>query len=240
MTLEQTIEQVLSLAFPQRFAASLLPLKRHLVTQGLTDIQRYIPGFQVGNVEIIPGSFDRSVSGATVLDAPDGEIRRVAVGGEGCATIFATLIGHRQMQGFQQSFADAFDCGSEDRAPAYPQAKVYWSRDRGDILVYPWVPDGLSIAIQWDGIKRSWSNTYDIWWAERAIETLRLHAMAFHDPKCQEFDRLFQLYRLELSKLRAEQFRIENPTDFNPYCSDTLFPQGCATVSSSTSSAGEN
>lgn len=240
MTLEQTIDQVLSLAFPQRFAASLLPLKRHLVLQGLTDIQRHIPGFQVGNIDIIPGSFDKSVSGATVLDAPDGEIRRVAIGGEGCQTQFATLIGHRQMQGFQQSFAKAFDCGSPDAPPVYPTSRAYWSRDGGDLLVYPWVPDGWSIGVQWDGIKRSWESTYEIWWADQVIEILRAHAVAYHNPSCPEFERLFRLYLMELSKLRAERFQIENPVEFNPYSTDILFPQRCATIPSSTSSAGEN
>lgn len=237
MIIQAVIDQVLSLAFPRRFAPSLLPLKRHLIYSCLTEIQQSIPSFCVDNVDVIPGTFDLMTSGASIVDAPDGEISQVLVGGSDCQTIPATLISHLQMQRMQQSFADAFNCGSTEIKPLYPTSKAYWSRDRDAIAVYPWVPDGWNIGVRWNGVKRSWASTYDIWWADKAIETLRLHAIAYDDEKCPEFPRLYSLYKAELCKLKFEQFRIQNPTQYDPYATDVIWPAKCSTSNDTGSTA---
>jgi len=229
VTISDLKTQVLSLAFPRRFNQSLLALKEHLIFQGLTDIQRYIPSFKQGNVDIIPGSFDMMVSGATIIDAPDGQIQQVLVGADGCRTIPASLRDKLVIQRMQQEFANAYDCGDSSIESVYPTASVSWARDGGDLMVYPWVPTGWSIGIRWDGIKRSWANTYDVWWADKVIEILRMHAIAYDDVKCPEFEKLFQLYREELAKLRAEIFNNQNPTQYDPYSSDVLWPS-CGTT----------
>lgn len=224
MTIADLKNQVLSLAFPRRFNQSLLALKEHLIFQGLTDIQRYIRSFREGNIDIIPGSFDLMVSGATIIDAPDGVISQVLVGADGCVTIPATLRDKLVLQRMQQEFARAYDCGDSSIESGYPPASVSWARDDRDIMVYPWVPTGWNVGIRWSGIKRSWANTYDVWWGDKVIEVLRMHAIAYEDVKCKEFEKLYQLYRDELAKLRAEIFQNQNPSQYDPYSSDVLWP----------------
>lgn len=224
MKYSDLITKVLGLAFPRRFSPSLLALKQHTFRAGLTDIQRYIPRFQESNVDIVAGSWDAQVSGATVLDAPGGEIVQVAVGGEGCETIHGTLTSHLHMQSMQASFARSYDCGDPELPPAYPTSKVFWARDDGDLMVYPWVPDGWSIGIRWRGIRRTWTDDTEIWWADedRVTECLRRYMVAYDAEGCDNFGDLLVMYRDERSTLKFEMFRQGNPVQYNPYAEDIL------------------
>lgn len=229
MTITALIDRVLELAYPRRFNQSLLELKKHLIYQGLTEIQRAIPSFCQDNVDIVSGSFDIAVSGASVFDAPDGDIVQVAIGTDGCKTMDATLVDHWKLQTMQKEFADAFDCGDASIKPLYPTSRAFWARDRNDLMVYPWVPDGWMIGVRWNGVKRNWANAFDLWWGDRAVEVLRRYVLSMDVVNCPEFGNAFGLYRNELAALRAEEFRKENPVQYTTYSRDVLFPVQCPT-----------
>lgn len=220
------INSVLGLAFPRRFSPSLLSLKQHTFRHGLTAIQRSIPRFQEGNVDIVAGTWDAQVSGATVMDAPSGDIVQVAVGNDGCETMHATLVSALHMQSMQTAFARSYDCGDPDLPPLYPTSQVFWARDEGDLVVYPWVPDGWSIGIRWKGIQRKWLDDSEIWWADndRVTEVLRRYMVAYDKEGCEGFADLLTMFRDELATLKFEQFRQDNPVQYNPYSVDMLFP----------------
>jgi hypothetical protein len=231
VTLSALYDLTLGLAFPRRFSQSLLLLKQHHVRNCLTEIQRHIPRFQDANVEIVDGSFDIMVSGASLFDAPDGQVIQVVVGGEGCQTQHAVMCSHLHLQQMQVAFANAYDCGDPEIPSAYPTATVHWARDDGDLLVYPWVPAGLSIGVRWRGIKRNWAPTNDIWWAneDRVTEAIRRYLVAYDKEGCEGFADALTMFRDELATLKAEQFHILNPTQYNPYEADILFPAHCVT-----------
>lgn len=238
MTVAAIIQQVLSLAFPRRVAPSLVNLKQHLVIQGMIDIQRYIPSFQEGNVEITDGTFDLNVSGATLINAPDGEIKQVAVGSNDYGTIHATLVDWRHMQKLQKQFEDAYGFGSADEPPAYPTSRVYYARDENDLLIYPWVPPGWMAGVRWRGIDRNLTDAKEVWWGSRAIECLRLHAIAYDRVGCDDFSTLVALYRDELAKLKFEEFRKNHPTQYDPYQQDVLWPARCSTTDADSATTG--
>jgi len=229
MTFLDLSNLVLSLAFPRRFSPSMLPLKKHLVKHGLTEIQRHIERFQEGNMDVIEGASELAVSGATVIDAPDGRVIQIAVGRDDCKALFATLSSHLHLQKMQQAFSDAYDCGDAEIPPFYPTSSVYWARDDKDLLIYPWVPCDWSIGIRWRGIKREWADDTEIWWADKVVETLRRYLVAWDKEGCEGFGDLLTLYRDELANLKAEQFHVMNPTQYDPYTADFLFPRKCPT-----------
>lgn len=236
MTFSSLKALVFGLAFPRRFSPSLLPLKEHGLKQGLTEIQRYIPRFQEANVDIVDGTYDIMVSGASVFDAPDGEIKQLVVGGDGCATTHAVLSSYLHLQKMQAAFANSFDCYDPYIKPAYPTSKIYWARDDSDLMVYPWVPAGFSIGIRWKGIKRDWVDASDIWWADngRISELLRRYLVAWDKEGCPEFSDHLTMFREELAILKFEQFRIDNPTSYDPYAVDILFPSLCGSSNGNT------
>lgn len=239
MTVSEIVDKVLSLAFPKKFGHSMLGLKEHHVRHGLTEIQRRVEGFRVANTTILEATAEYMVSGASIVPAPQGFIEQVAVGNTNCMTTFCVVEPYPKVQQRQADWARVNLCGDPTVAqPCFPQAHVVWARDRGDIMIYPWVPAPWQIGIRWNGIVRDWGETNDVWWGESAIEALRLYVLwkTAVDDNCDQ-NRIGIAktdFVDEAAKLKTEDFQIRNPVPLPTYIAEMLSQGWCMPVPTTT------
>ena len=165
--------------WPEGEAENLVTLHNNLIVDALVELQRYVTCLRSNHTDLWPqcGTYYRK--GTTVLDAPDGIIRRVATlsGSAWHSRITYRPVDRQEFERWSRRLWEmveespdqtglgtlslGFEYPGEESDSIYGRAlSGMWSRDEKDRLhVAPWLQSNEYMLVEWDGIKRSWNDT---------------------------------------------------------------------------------
>jgi hypothetical protein len=247
MTFGELVNTVLKLAYPNRMARNLIPLRQFHVQQGLIQIQRAVRCLQVGNTDRIDhGQLLHQCWWSEHL-APEGHIREVWVEahplniGCACKRVRVDFVSSDQFDALPGSYEDAAEFGTI----CWPAPRAWFSIFRERVLrIYPAVNQaGWQLVVKWDGLRKVWQSTDEIdldgW--EDVIEALRLFVTyrGLPDEGCTAEDMkvAFDMFNNQIrllvydcrQRMEAEKrmhFGSATPPE-PPFCS---FPQSCSSA----------
>lgn len=178
MVFSEFIADVKDKAFPEGEAENLISAHRGMIIDALIDLQRHVKCLQVKQTSVYPQCSTYFRSGRTVLDAPDGKIRRLYTlwGTDYNSRIQYARESWQMLERWSRQFClrvtDPLNTGlpSLPLGFKYPEATTdsLFGRARGGmwhcnehdntIVVAPWLQSGENLVIEWSGIKKYWND----------------------------------------------------------------------------------
>ena len=168
-------------AFPLGTPENLWPLAETLGVEAMIQVQRTVDCWQKGHTDVFPSCETFNQNGATVITKPDGEIRRVYTienreDGWNVPVPYNPLLlpdFRRWMSRFRsraawmlrdnkpitgdEGFSDP--SASQDSPAGRALVGIYTIDPSAKrLLVAPWLQSYEALVVEWDGIKRSWTD----------------------------------------------------------------------------------
>src|SRR4029450_12020519 len=165
LTFNQLLTAVLMVAFPNRVARSLIPVKRSDLSAALVQIQTFIPRYQLDNIEIKPADITANC-GIAEIPAPEGHVYRVyglgppptyPIPGESCRIQPYHPASRKAAEAYADGYRAARQCSVNSGGEfCYPFEKTWFSMWDQSIFLWPPPPKGWGVVIEWKGIKYQW------------------------------------------------------------------------------------
>ena len=186
MTFASFKTAVKAIAFPKGEAENLVTVHNAFIAEALLELQRAVPCFQVNHVDVIRQCSTYFYCGMSVFDGVDGEIKRLYVMDERrpCDKVFCTQETRAALEcRVKYNACDCFDLPytqyvRNDALVDYPSlplgfyypnygsdsglgraAKGWFALENNSIYVFPHIESTESVAVEWKGIKKSWSDS---------------------------------------------------------------------------------
>lgn len=162
MTFLELANETLSRSYPARFSSRLVEQRRWAVQQGLIDLQRRVPCLR-DNVVSYLCPCDPDPSGATVLCAPDGKLNMIYVAkADDTCRIEPGFVSPGQMHAMMRDYQRDY-CGcpppKQVEDACFPPARINYTIDKANLLLFPWIPSGWKVVLRTDGIRSGWADS---------------------------------------------------------------------------------
>ena len=184
MTFIDFYNEVSAAVFPEGEAENLILPHKLSVKDALIDLQSKVLCLRAANTDFICKADAIFHCGANVVPAVEGNIERVfSVSVDApCEEIEYAFISADTMRATVAGYrcctaANSYDgypaaaCGPSATPPPFASSTMYddkgyragdgrafWSLVRGDVWVYPYIESTEQIAIDWNGIRRTWND----------------------------------------------------------------------------------
>jgi hypothetical protein len=167
----------------------------------LTDLQKNVSCLQKYNASTFPKCARYWEDGATVVQQPNGVVRRVftIANGEWRDKVFFWPENYWQLQRWQKRLWEAvtpanlglsslpqgfrFDDGTVDSTIGRARVGI-WTIYRQRIYVAPWLQSNETLVVEWDGIKDTWvdgDGIDELWWTVDVQEAVKLYVKWKHE-----------------------------------------------------------
>ena len=171
----------------------------------LMDLQRWVTCLQAWHTDVFPQCATYFRCGLTVLDAPRGKIRRVRTFQDAfCDPVTMVASTPQEVYCWSRKFIDRIDAPANAGLPALPAGFKFadastdsqfgraqtglWTMDRAKLYVAPWIQSRESVVVEWDGMKRKFSDA-DLWPDERDLK--RAIKLFVQEEFSRDFERDF-------------------------------------------------
>ncbi len=189
----------------------------------LTDLQKNIPCVQQYNFSTYPKCARYWEDAASVVDMPNGVIRRVfTIANDSWRDkVYIWPSNYYQVQRWQKRLFEAvtpanlgmselpqgfkFDDGTVDSTIGRARVGI-WAVHRRRIYVAPWLQSNETLVVEWDGIKDIWADTDgldDNWWTIDYQETIKLYVRWQHEQNYGEIG-LGRAFKAEYEQKRGD------------------------------------
>ena len=217
----------------------------------LTDLQKNIPCLQRYNANSFKKCGRYWEDGATVVDQPNGVVRRVftIANDEWRDKVQYWSANYWELQRWQKRLWEAvtpaniglpklqqgfrFDEGNVDSTIGRARIGI-WTIYRHRIYVAPWLQSNETLIVEWDGVKDVWVDADGIdenWWTVDVQEAVKLYVRARHEKDYGDFElgeRLDVDYKVKRADLifqcqkKIEQQKIEHIPEALEYLSQDM------------------
>lgn len=191
-TYEEFDEGIRQRVFPEgEPAANLVANHRKWVLDGLIDLQKKVPCMQDDHLEIVDQCSTYYFCGTSVFSAPRGFLRKLytIADGDGCTRIDYEAISKQEMDCLQSNLTQCatllqpsgyyldptvgYVPFSDLPVPGWKNVdstidkpcratKGFWTVDRGNIYVFPYMQWNEAACVEWDGIQRTFDDDEEV------------------------------------------------------------------------------
>lgn len=190
----------------------------------MTDLQKNVPCLQAFNVSTFEKCARYWEDAATVVDQPNGVVRRLftIANAEWRDKVWLWPANYHDLQRWQKTLFQAvtpanlglkvlpqgfkFDDGTVDSTNGRARVGI-WASYRHRIYVAPWLQSNETLVIEWDGIKYEWSDGDGVdtkWWTIDVQEAVKLYVRWQHERNYGDAA-LAQAFETDYIKKRADQ-----------------------------------
>ena len=187
----------------------------------LVDLQTYVDCLQAWHTDVYPQCSTYFQCGLTVFDKPRGKILRIrAFQGDFCDPVTLNPTTMHYLKCWSRRFMERVTAPANTGMPALPMGFKFadattdsqwgrallglWSMERDRIYVAPHIQSLESIVVEWDGLKRTFSDS-DLWPNDRDFKrTLKLWVQSEFS---RDFERDFgakQQFKVDYLDARAD------------------------------------
>jgi hypothetical protein len=194
--------------------------------QGAIELQRWVECLQVHNTTIYPFCSTFFECGKTVVEFPQGQIRRAytIANGEWCDKVFYDSAGYNEVEQWAHdllTFVGPLNVGY----PKLPQGMRYaeaasdsvvgrarlgiWAWHNERFYLAPWIQSNEQLVLEWDGVRKTIGDEDvfdDDLWTEDVLEALESYVRWKHEDKfgttgAAEVQRIKAIYDNQLAVL---------------------------------------
>lgn len=175
MTFAELMVQCNAEIFPDGLADNVAVGVRSFYKEAIVEMQRWIKCLQSNHTDIIPFKAAFWRCGTSVFCAPSGQIQRLyTVGAAFCNPVDYYQVDYETIRLWSRRFAGMSGTPPNTGLPPlqigfkYPEivtdgsygraVRGWFAYDKGNIVVAPWIQSTESIAVEWDGMKRSFAD----------------------------------------------------------------------------------
>lgn len=204
--------------FPDGEAENLIVPHTNALKEALIDVQRWCDCYQVRHVDSYPQSATYFRSGTTVIDCPKGRVRSVYTvqNGDYDTRIRYRNVSWLEFERWSRRFCELAKASANTGLPSLPLGYSYAGSatdsefGRSEIGMYcihgdmmlaaPWIQSIEDLVVEWDGIKRTWSDSDLVADDADLYRALKFFVDSDHQRR---FERDSNAYRLSLEEYNA-------------------------------------